>query len=178
MLYVDIEKNPEAVSKIIDVVKKMEHEGYQYEDADGSFSLLTTKALGEYKPFFQLDSFRVSVEKDDTGKIVSEATIKLRVNGKEEHTVAEGDGPVNAMDNALRKALLKFYPEIKEISLVDFKVSVINAGAATAAKVRVFVESKDHGTSWGTVGVSENIIEASWQALVDAIEYKLLKEKK
>ncbi len=178
VLYVDVEKHPEALSKIINIVKKLEHEGYQFEDADGSFSLLTNKALGKYKPFFELDSFKLTVEKSSKEKIVTEATIKLKVGGKEEHTVAEGDGPVNALDNALRKALQKFYPQIKEVSLTDFKVRVINAGAGTAAKVRVLIESKDHASSWGTVGVSENIIEASWQALVDAIEYKLTKDRK
>jgi 2-isopropylmalate synthase len=126
-----------------------------------------------------LKGFRVIVEKDPkTKKVYSEATIKLEVNGKEEHTAAEGDGPVNALDNALRKALEKFYPSLKSMSLSDYKVRVINAEAGTAAKVRVFIESKDAIDTWGTVGVSENIIEASWQALVDAIEYKLLKEKK
>ena len=178
VLYVDVEKNPEMISKVIGMVKKMEHEGYQYEDADGSFSLLTSKALGKYKPFFKLDSLKMNVEKKSNGEIITEATIKLTVNGKEEHTVAEGDGPVNALDSALRKALKKFYPVINEVSLTDFKVRAINTGAGTAAKVRVFIESKDHTSSWGTVGVSENIIEASWQALVDAIEYKLMKEKK
>lgn len=175
-LSLDTEKDPEAMSKIIDIVKKYENQGYQFEDADGSFALLTRKALDDYKPLFTLKSFRVSVEKDDSGQMISEATIKLDVKGKEEHTVAEGDGPVNALDNSLRKALEKFYPSIKDISLCDFKVRVINAGAGTAAKVRVLIESKDSHSSWGTTGVSENIIEASWQALVDAVEYKILKK--
>jgi 2-isopropylmalate synthase len=108
----------------------------------------------------------------------AEAVIKLMVDKKIEHTVAEGDGPVNALDNALRKALVRFYPEINEISLRDFKVRVIDAGAGTAAKVRVLIETADRRQSWGTIGVSENIIEASWQALVDAVEYKLLKTEK
>jgi 2-isopropylmalate synthase len=109
--------------------------------------------------------------------MVSEATVKLDVRGNEVHTVAEGDGPVNALDNSLHKALDRFYPEIREVSLIDYKVRVINAGASTAAKVRVLVESKDSTSSWGTIGVSENIIDASWQALVDGVEYKLLKEQ-
>ncbi|MFC1501019.1 citramalate synthase [Elusimicrobiota bacterium] len=176
-LSLDIEKDPKAVAKIIDIVKRLEHEGYQFEDASGSFSLLTNKALGKYKPSFELKGFKVSVEKEENGHMISEATIKLKVGDKEEHTVAEGDGPVNALDNSLRKALKKFYPEIKEVSLSDFKVRVINAGASTAAKVRVLVESKDSKSSWGTIGVSENIIEASWQALADALEYKLMKDK-
>jgi 2-isopropylmalate synthase len=175
-LSLDMEKDPQAMAKIIDVVKEAENKGYQYEDADGSFALLTTKALGGYKPLFVLKNFHVSVEKDEKGELISEATIKVTVNGHEEHTVAEGDGPVNALDGALRKALRKFYPKIDDISLSDFKVRVINAGAGTAAKVRVLIESRDSSSSWGTIGVSENIIEASWQALVDAVEYKLLKK--
>ncbi|MHB9155889.1 MAG: citramalate synthase [Endomicrobiales bacterium] len=173
----DLEKDPTALKRIIDAVKKREHQGYQFEDANGSFALLMHKALGKYRPFFMLKSFRVSVERNALGQMVSEATIKLDVQGREVHTVAEGDGPVNALDSSLRKALEKFYPEIREISLSDFKVRVINAGASTAAKVRVLVESRDGHSSWGTIGVSENIIEASWHALCDAVEYKLLKER-
>ncbi|MBN1622662.1 MAG: citramalate synthase [Endomicrobiales bacterium] len=175
-LSLDLENNPQLSSKIIELVKESENKGYQYENADGSFAILTSKAMGKYKPFFTLKSFHVSVEKDKQGQMVSEATIKLDVKGEEEHTVSEGDGPVNALDNALRKALKKYYPEIKEVSLSDFKVRVINAGAGTAAKVRVLIESRDPQSSWGTIGVSENIIEASWEALVDAIEYKILKK--
>jgi 2-isopropylmalate synthase len=125
-----------------------------------------------------LEGFRVIVERLKRGKLRSEATIKLRVGDKEEHTASEGDGPVNALDNALRKALERFYPALKEMSLTDFKVRVINAEVGTAAKVRVLIESRDKKDEWGTVGVSENIIEASWQALVDSIEYKLMKDKK
>lgn len=177
-LALDLEKNPEDMAKVMEAVKKMENQGYQFEDADATFALVADKALGRHKPFFELKSFRVSVEKNTQGDVVTEATIKLSVNGKEEHTVAEGDGPVNALDGCLRKALSKFYPEIKEVALMDYKVRVINAGAGTAAKVRAYVESRDNQSSWGTVGISENIIEASWKALVDAIEYKLLKKHK
>lgn len=177
-LSIDVDKDPDAAKKIIDMVKRREHEGFQFEDADGSFSLLTKKALGTYKPFFELKSFRVSVERNGHGDEISEATVKLLVKGKEVHTVAEGDGPVNALDRCLRKALEPFFPQISEVSLRDFKVRVINGGASTAAKVRVLIESRDADRSWGTIGVSENIIEASWQALADAIEYKLFKGKK
>ncbi len=173
----DIENDPQAAAKIIDLVKKAEHNGYQFENADASFNLLTRKALGIYTPFFTLKGFHVSVEKNAAGEMVSEATVKLDIKGTEVHTVAEGDGPVNALDSCLRKALAKFYPEICEMSLRDFKVRVINAGASTAARVRVLVESCDPQDTWGTIGVSENIIEASWQALSDAVEYKLLKKK-
>jgi 2-isopropylmalate synthase len=175
-LSLDMEKDPHAAAKVISILKEAENKGYQFEDADGSFALLTNKALGKYKPVFALKSFRVSVERNAEGEMISEATVKLIVNGNEVHTVAEGDGPVNALDNSLRKALGKFYPDIKDVSLTDFKVRIINSRAGTAAKVRVLIESSDNSASWGTIGVSENIIEASWQALVDAVEYKILKK--
>src|SRR5262249_30739481 len=123
--------------------------------------------------------FRVTVEKEArNGQMVAEATLKIKVEGKAKHTVAEGSGPVDALDHALRQALQEFYPSIKEMSLIDFKVRVINAPAGTGARVRVLINSKDHKTEWGTVGVSENVIEAAWQALVDAFEYKLFKDKR
>ncbi|MEW6040708.1 MAG: citramalate synthase, partial [Elusimicrobiota bacterium] len=175
-LNIDLMEDEKKISKITDMVKKMEHQGYQFEDADASFALLVKKTLGKYKPCFILKGFRVITQSDSKGgSMHSEATIKLSVNNTEEHTAAEGDGPVNALDNALRKALEKFYPELAQMSLSDFKVRVINAEGGTAAKVRVLIESRDKSKTWGTVGVSENIIEASWQALVDAIEYKLIK---
>ena len=167
----------DKIKEVIDIVKEKENYGYQYEDADGSFYLLTKKALESFKPFFSLKSYRVAVEKNAEGNIVSEATVKLDVKGKEEFTVAEGEGPVNALDNCLRKALIKYYPVIKNIALTDFKVRVVNSDANTAAKVRVLIESSDASKTWGTIGVNENIIDASWQALSDSLEYKLLKEK-
>jgi 2-isopropylmalate synthase len=136
------------------------------------------KALGLHKRFFDLIGFRVIVEKrKESEHTLNEATIMLRVGGHVEHTAATGDGPVNALDNALRKALDKFYPELKNVRLQDYKVRVLTAGKGTAAKVRVLIETGDDGQKWNTVGVSENIIEASYQALVDSIEYKLLKEE-
>jgi len=173
-LAINLEKE-KNLHGIINIVKEKENEGYQYEDADGSLFILTKKIENKYKDFFILKSYRVSVEKNADGSIVSEATVKLDVNGKEEHTVAEGEGPVNALDKCLRKALIKFYPEIKNVLLTDFKVRVINSDANTAAKVRVLIETKDKKQSWGTIGVSENIIDACWQALSDSVEYKLLK---
>ncbi|MDR3256578.1 MAG: citramalate synthase [Endomicrobium sp.] len=166
----------EKVKKVINIVKEKENNGYQYENADASFFLIAKKALGFFKPFFSLRGYRVAVEKDTGGNIVSEATVKLDIKGKEEHTVAEGDGPINALDNCLRKALIKYYPDIEDVFLTDFKVRVVNSNANTAAKVRVLVESSDTSKSWGTIGVSENIIDASWQALSDSVEYKLLKK--
>jgi 2-isopropylmalate synthase len=128
-----------------------------------------------YEPRFKLEGFRVIVEKDRDGDLITEATIKLQVDGEEEHTAAEGDGPVHALDNALRKALERFYPELADIRLTDFKVRVVNAPSqATAATVRVMVESRAGSQTWTTVGVHPNIIEASWQALVDGVEYGLL----
>jgi len=155
----------------------MENQGYHFEAADGSFELLLKKALKRYKSFFTLEGFRVSIEKREDNTLISEAIIKLNVNRKEEHTAATGDGPVNALDNALRKALTKFYPTLAKMRLSDFKVRVLDEKTGTAAKVRVLIQSEDEDSSWGTVGVSENIIEASWQALVDSVEYKLLKDK-
>ncbi|MFH1379085.1 MAG: citramalate synthase [bacterium] len=177
-LNIDFDDTTGASKKIIDSLKTLENEGYQFEGAEGSFVLLIHKAMGSFKPFFELKGFRTVVEKDwRTGQMISEATIKVKVGDHVEHMVSEGDGPVNALDGALRKALEKFYPELIEVSLVDFRVRVINAVSGTAAKVRVLIESRDNTEAWSTIGVSENIIEASWQALVDGVEYKLLKAK-
>lgn len=176
----DIHIDPDSpqVQDILNTLKDLEHQGFQFEGAEASFELLLKKALGLYKKFFDLIGFRVIVEKRKEGEIpLSEATIMMKIGGKIEHTAATGNGPVNALDNALRKALDKFYPELKEVRLQDYKVRVLTAGKGTSAKVRVLTESGDEKNRWGTVGVSENIIEASWQALVDSIEYKLLKEE-
>ncbi|MCX6355112.1 MAG: citramalate synthase [Candidatus Aureabacteria bacterium] len=172
-----LKKDHPALKAVLGIVKRLESEGYEFEAAEGSFKLLVEKALKRHTPFFDLEGFRVSVEKRRDGQLISEATIKVKVGELFEHTAAEGDGPVNALDNALRKALLPFYPAIADVQLVDYKVRVLNVRAGTAAKVRVLIESKDREAMWGTVGVSENIIEASWQALVDSVEYKLLKDK-
>lgn len=162
--------------KILKLVQDLENDGYQFEAAEASFDILIKKALGQYVPAFDLEKYHVSMERNPAGDIVTEATVKLTVDGKTEHVVSEGDGPVNALDKALRKSLEIFYPQLKTMHLIDYKVRVVNAGAATAAKVRVIIESRDHDDLWGTVGVSENLIEASWEALVDSIEYKLLKD--
>ena len=132
--------------------------------------------MGTYTPSFDLFKYHVDIERTKSGQIVTEATVKLAVDGRIEHVVSEGDGPVNALDGALRKAMEAFYPNIKTMSLIDYKVRVVNARAGTAARVRVVIESRDSEDMWGTVGVSENIIEASWLALVDSVEYKLLKD--
>jgi 2-isopropylmalate synthase len=175
---VDLSKDSPETKRIIEMVKKLEDEGYQFEAADGSFELLIDKAVGREKDFFNLKSFRVIVEKREDGKLLSEATVKVETGEKEEYTVAEGDGPVNALDSALRKALTPVYPSLKGVHLTDYKVRVLDTKKGTAAKVRVLIESADKESSWGTVGVSENIIEASCSALIDAIEYALAKRKR
>jgi len=166
------------VQEIVTELKDLENQGFQFEGAEASFELLMKKALGLHKRFFDLIGFRVIVEKrKEKEESLSEATIMVKVGGHIEHTAAIGNGPVNAIDNALRKALEKFYPQLRDVKLHDYKVRVLTAGKGTSAKVRVLVESGDGDRRWGTVGVSENIIEASWQALVDSIEYKLLREE-
>lgn len=173
---VQISQDKELAAKILDRVQELENEGYQFEAADASFDLLVKKVMGTYKPAFDLIKYHTNVEKHITGDIVSEATVKLRVGGRVEHVVGEGDGPVNALDAALRKSLEIFYPSIKEFHLIDYKVRVVNACAGTAARVRVIIQSRDKNSVWSTVGCSENIIEASWQALTDSVDYKLQKE--
>ena len=176
--HIRIEPDSPELQTIIDELKVLEHQGFQFEGAEASFELLLKKALGLHRRFFDLIGFRVIIEKrKENEDSLSEATIMVKVGKNVEHTAATGQGPVNALDNALRKALEKFYPELKKVRLQDYKVRVLTAGKGTSAKVRVLVESGDEEARWGTVGVSENIIEASWQALVDSIEYKLLREK-
>jgi 2-isopropylmalate synthase len=172
-----IDHDDELMSRILDRVVAMENAGYQFEAAEASFDLLVKKVAGAYEPKFERIHYRVNVETDEGREALTEATVKLRVNGHVEHVVAEGDGPVNALDNALRKALTPAYPSLEEMHLVDYKVRVINSTEGTAARVRVVIESRDHDEVWSTVGVSENIIEASWLALVDSVEYKLHKEE-
>ncbi len=166
------------IQDIVTRLKELENQGFQFEGAEASFELLMKKSLGLHKKFFELMGFRLIVEKRKEGEDpISEATIMVKVGGHIEHTAATGKGPVNALDNALRKALEKFYPGLKEVKLHDYKVRVLTAGKGTSAKVRVLIESGDKESRWGTVGVSENIIEASYQALVDSVDYKLLKEE-
>jgi 2-isopropylmalate synthase len=155
----------------------MEDRGFQFDAADGSLSLLIKKTIGEFIEPFNLETFSVITSRTENNPCLSQATIKISVAGEEELTAAEGNGPVNALDHALRKALTKFYPQIKDMHLVDFKVRTLEGSEGTAAGVRVLLDSTDGEEFWSTIGVSENIIEASWQALVDSIEYKLSKEK-
>lgn len=171
----NINKDSKETEAIIARLKELEHQGYQFEGAESTFELIIRKELGKYQPFFKLEKFKLMTEQPIKGHSAS-ALIKVNVDGESEITAAEGDGPVHALDKALRKALEVFYPELSHVYLTDFKVRVIDSEMATAAKVRVLIESTDEESSWTTVGVSTDIIEASWIALVDSIEYKLLKE--
>ncbi len=163
--------------KLIEKIKTLENKGYEFEGAKGSFELLLRKTDGRYKKLFNVEGFKVAVERGRHGsRVVSEAAVKVRVKGKLYHTVAEGNGPVNALDNALRKALEQEYPQLHHMHLADYKVRILDARAGTRAKTRVLIESTDKQSRWGTVGVSPNIIEASCEALLDSIEYKLLKD--
>jgi len=167
----------QKVPEIVNRLKELENDGYQFEAAEASFELLVRKITGEWEDVFSLEGFRVMTEKNRFGATRSEVSIRLKVNGVTEHTAAEGNGPVHALDRALRKALHKFYPQINKMYLTDYKVRVLNEKDGTGAKVRVLVDSSSNGNSWGTVGVSENIIEASWQALIDSFSYYLTKNK-
>ncbi|MCD6353100.1 MAG: citramalate synthase [Proteobacteria bacterium] len=170
-------KDPVVISTL-EKIKEMENRGYQFEGAEASFELMLKSAMGFQRNYFDLLGFRVINEKRKGDEVpLSEATIMIKVGGKTEHTAALGNGPVNALDNAIRKALEKFYPQLREMELLDYKVRVISTGEGTGAQVRVLVESGDKKDRWGTVGLSENIIEASWQALVDSINYKLLNDE-
>jgi 2-isopropylmalate synthase len=172
----DISADRELTKRILERVQDLEHAGYEFEAAEASFGLLVLKTAGRFVPSFERVSYRVNIEAGDSGTAACEATVKLRIGDVQVHTAAEGDGPVNALDAALRKALQPTYPSLGQMSLEDYKVRVVNAREGTAARVRVVLESRDHRDVWTTVGVSENIVEASWLALVDSIEHKLIKD--
>jgi 2-isopropylmalate synthase len=172
------EKSPEAL-KVLEQVKALENQGYEFEAADASFELLARKALGQYQPFFELVEYHVSTRRNPVLNLdLSEATLKLKVDGRKQYVVAEGDGPVNALDAALRAALVPFFPRIAEMQLTDYKVRIIDSRSGTAAKTRVFIESSAGETTWATVGVSYDIIEASWLALRDSVEFFLARPDK
>ena len=174
---INISSKDPVVHEIVERLKYLESEGFQFEGAEASFELMMMEALGTKRTYFELVGFRVINERREGEHPVCEATIMVTVGGRTEHTAALGNGPVNALDNALRKSLEKFYPQLKETALIDYKVRVLSSGEGTGSKVRVLVESGDAQSRWGTVGVSENIIEASWQALVDSINYKLSRDE-
>ena len=173
-LGIDLENSGGNVPEIVEQLKKLENEGFQFEAAEASFELLVKKMTQPFSNLFELEGFRVIMERDATGESRSEATIRVNVQGQLEHSAAEGNGPVHALDSALRKALCKFYPDIADIILKDYKVRVLNEKDGTGAKVRVLVDSGKNETSWGTVGVSKNIVDASWQALADSMNYYLM----
>lgn len=174
-----LEPDDPVLATIISELKELENQGFQYEGAEASFELLMRRAMGLQRNYFKFESFRVMNHKYRMDKPpLTEATIRLFIGGSEVHTAAMGDGPVNALDCAIRKALCGFYPCLEEMELTDYKVRVLSGEHGTQARVRVLVDSKDTVCNWGTVGVSVNIIEASWQALVDSITYKLMKEDK
>lgn len=177
-LNLDVESAGDEGRRILEEIKELEHQGYQFEGAEGSFALRIRKAFHGYQEPFKLDSLRIIIEMRERGMVSSEAVIKMTVGDREVHTAAGGNGPVNALDNALRKALNDFFPEIDKIKLNDYKVRVLDEKEGTGALVRVLVETGNGIKSWGTVGVSSNIIEASWQALVDSIAYGLLEDSR
>ena len=172
-LGVDLEADGCDSRRIVAAIKDMEQDGYQFDAAEGSLRILMEKLTRQFRPAFDLESFRVTIEKDRDRPCTAHATIKISVDGAEEITAAEGDGPVSALDNALRKALGQFFPDLDAMHLVDFKVRVIDGRAGTGAKVRVLIDSRDADRIWSTIGVSEDIIEASWQALADSFQYRL-----
>ncbi len=173
----DIEKKDPLVADILDRVKQLEHQGYQFEAAEGSFELMARRVQGTYEDLFSLVNFR-TINRNTGGKSEdAEAIVKIDIGGEEYHTVASGDGPVNALDRALRKALEHKFPSLRQVHLEDYKVRVLSSGDGTAAKVRVLIESSDGRDIWGTVGVSENVIEASWIALADSLHYKLMQDQ-
>ncbi len=175
----NLQHDAAVAERVLKEVVELENRGYQYEAAEASFDLLVQRLAGNFQPHFDLLHYHVDVETNGDGKTTTEATVKLRVGDEVRHEVAEGDGPVNALDAALRKALNGHFPSLGGVQLVDYKVRVINSDAGTAAAVRVVIESKDaDGKTWGTVGVNENVIKASWDALVDSIEYKLCKDER
>lgn len=173
----DLDAQPDQLRDILKQIKDLEHVGFQFEAADGSFEILVRKALGTHKQFFKLESFRVIMEKREDGKVMTEATVKIHVGGRRLIATAEGNGPVNALDRAIRIAIGRSYPSLKDIELTDYKVRVLDEKKGTAAVTRVLIETSDGEKSWGTIGVNENIIEASWQALVDSLEYGLSHKK-
>jgi len=176
---IELAGHDHAIQEVLRRTKELESQGYEFEAAEASFELLIQEALGKKKKNFRLVGFRVIDEKrTEQEPPLSEATIMVEVDGVLEHAAAMGNGPVNALDQALRRALTKFYPTLKEVELLDYKVRVLTSGEGTAASVRVLIESGDGKDRWGTVGVSHNVIEASWQALVDSIDYKLYKDSR
>jgi 2-isopropylmalate synthase len=169
-----VELDPATAARVVERVKQLEHEGFHFEAADGSFDLLIRRETGEYQPLFRLESWRVIAEQREDGKVQTEATIKIWVDGERYVRTAEGNGPVNALDNALRDAICERHPHLRDIELVNYKVRILDESKGTGAATRVLLDAGDGTETWGTIGVSENIIEASWEALVDSLEAGML----
>jgi 2-isopropylmalate synthase len=169
-----VELDPRTATQVVERVKALEHEGYHFEAADGSFDLLIRRETGEYQPLFRLESWRVIAEKREDGRVQTEATIKIWVDGERYVRVAEGNGPVHALDVALRAAIGETYPHLKDVRLVNYKVRILDEQKATGAVTRVLLDASDGIDTWGAIGVSENVIEASWDALVDSLEAGML----
>ncbi|MDY0340315.1 MAG: citramalate synthase [Coriobacteriia bacterium] len=172
-LGIDLAGDQDTATRVLDGIKRLEHQGYMFEAADATLEVMLKRELGTHETFFRLESFRCLMEKREDGRVMTEATIKVHVGDERFIATAEGNGPVNALDSALRLAIGRFYPALETISLTDFKVRVLDEKKGTGAVTRVLIESGDGEKSWGTVGVSENIIEASWEALVDSVEFGL-----
>ena len=177
-IFPNVSKESKEIQLITDRLKELEYEGYQFEGAEGTVELVMRKIMGKYKPFFKLNHFKVFAEQSSNGnqEFTASVMINITVDGKKQISAAEGEGPVHALDKALRKALEVFYPQLSDVRLVDYKVRVLDSQSATESRVRVLIESTDGEESWSTVGVSKDIIKASWIALVDSIEYKLIKD--
>ncbi len=173
-----LEMTDELAVKVLERVKEMEHDGYQFDAADGSFELLVRKMTGWEQDFYELESFRTFIERRADEQVIAEATVKLVVGGKRVVTTGEGNGPVHAIDEAVRAAMRTTYPEVDDLRLTDYRVRVLDSSDGTAARVRVLLETSDHENSWGTIGVHENVIEASWEALMDGLVVGLLRRRK
>jgi 2-isopropylmalate synthase len=170
----DVTNDTPELREMLNQIKTLEHQGYEFESADGSLALLIRRALTHATPPFVVDAYHVSVRREGDSS-ACEAVVKVRVGDESEHRVAEGDGPVNALDAALRAALVRYYRQLQHVHLTDYKVRIIDSASGTAARTRVLIESSDGASEWGTVGVNDNIVEASLQALVDSLEYALVK---
>ena len=168
------ELDAEAAARVVERVKELEHRGFQFEAADGSLDLLIRARPASYEPLFRLESWRVIAEKREDGRVMTEATIKIWVEGERFVRTAEGNGPVHALDRALRDAISETYPHLADIKLVNYKVRILDEAKATAAVTRVLLDASDGTDTWGAIGVHENVIEASWDALVDSLEAGML----
>lgn len=173
---IDLGDDVQFSKNFVQRIKELEHEGFQFDGADASLKLMLLKELGQYEPFFKITYAKINDMFDENGVKYSESVMKVQVDGVTEHTAADGNGPVNALDKAMRKALIRFYPDLAKVHLVDYKVRVLDGHDGTQAKVRVHIESGDKQDTWSTVGVSQDIIEASLDALYDSMNYKIFKD--